>query len=727
MVEPPKHFRPRARLMQLLGEQLIRDHRMALFELVKNSYDADANEVEIIFEDITSKTAEIIIKDNGFGMDLKTVNDVWLEPASDHKEKSRKNNERTHLGRLPVGEKGVGRFAVHRLGDKIEMTTRAKNSDEIFISIDWVDFLEHTYLDQAPVIVTTREPEVFTGTKTGTKITITNLKHNWTRGDVRRLYRSVIAMNTPRLDRDEKESSKSHADIFNVKFQLEPTNDWLDDLFSPETAKDQAMFFYDFTIDENGFKSTYNFHPLPALKADFKKVLFDRTEEKNNKYSFEFFKKKYPCDGKSWTKREDRGEKPSLIKLGIGPIKGRIWGFDLERQIITRYAPDSPGLTGFLKEQGGIRVYRDSMRVYDYGEPDNDWLGLDHRRFQQPTKRLSNNIIMGHVHLDIETSNKLTEKTNREGFIENDAYREFQYAIVCALRDFEVERNKDKKKIKDCLELSSKTEPFAKKPTTENAIEELKKKILEEKLEEKLGKYVDQISATYLKTRDALMSAAGSGLGLTTVFHEIERGVRGLHRAIEQKKSLEILEKQSKHLMETLQGAAFMVTKSQKEEMMASRLVKYALLSQSSRFAYHNIEFLNGFELSKDQDFKIKGIRRMFTATLVNLIDNAVHWIKMKRENADEKGYLWIGPSPDLEGPAIVVADSGTGFEDSPEDVIRPFFTRRMEGMGIGLYYADMVMKNHGGRLSFPGNSDVEVPKVCDGALVAMVFDCEGE
>jgi len=221
------------------------------------------------------------------------------------------------------------------------------------------------------------------------------------------------------------------------------------------------------------------------------------------------------------------------------------------------------------------------------------------------------------------------------------------------------------------------------------------------------------------------MSAAGSGLGLITVFHEIERGVRGLHRAIEQKVPLELLEKLSKHLMETLQGAAFMVTKSQQETLDASRLVKYALLSQSSRFEYHNIDFINGFESQPNKDFKIKGIRRMFTATLVNLIDNAIHWIKMSRNDKKEKGYLWIGPSYDLDGPAIIVADSGTGFEDLPEDVVQPFFTRRLEGMGIGLYYADMVMKNHGGRLAFPGASDVETPKICDGAVVGMVFGCK--
>ncbi|OFW75398.1 MAG: hypothetical protein A2W44_09535 [Acinetobacter sp. RIFCSPHIGHO2_12_41_5] len=83
---------------------------------------------------------------------------------------------------------------------------------------------------------------------------------------------------------------------------------------------------------------------------------------------------------------------------------------------------------------------------------------------------------------------------------------------------------------------------------------------------------------------------------------------------------------------------------------------------------------------------------------------------------------IWIGPSHDLEGPAIVVADNGPGFLDNAEDVVQPFFSRKTDGMGIGLYYSDMIMKSHGGRLGFPERNAVEVPSACDGAIIAMVF-----
>ena len=117
----------------------------------------------------------------------------------------------------------------------------------------------------------------------------------------------------------------------------------------------------------------------------------------------------------------------------------------------------------------------------------------------------------------------------------------------------------------------------------------------------------------------------------------------------------------------------------------------------------------------------------MLTASIVNLIDNSIYWLNAAKNTENRKlsiaKRIWIGPSRDLEGPAIIVADNGPGFEDAPEEVVRPFFTRKSEGMGLGLYFANMTMKAHGGRLSFPDYREVSVPKAYDGAIVAMVYE----
>jgi hypothetical protein len=719
MKKDSKHFRPRARIMELLGEQLIKNHTLALFELIKNSYDADSSEVDLGLVNINEPGGIIEVKDDGFGMDFDTVVNIWMEPAVGHKGETRKNDVRTDKGRLPVGEKGVGRFAVHRLGSKVCMVTRAKGKPEVFVDIDWSEFEKKKYLDEAVIDIREREPKIFLKEETGTKITISGLKQTWRRGDVRRLYRSVLGMTSGKISLDD-----INADVdFEVKFNIRPDKGWLEGFFDPLMARDQAMFFIKFQLSDLGFKYDYQFKPLEALKADYQGLIDDRKTGEINRNNFEFFRKRPPED-EGWRNRKSRSKRPVLGKegLGIGSISGEIIGFDLDKHIKDRYLKDASGLPEFLKEQGGIRVYRDGLRVYNYGEPGDDWLGLDHRRIQRPTSKLSNQLILGQIHLDIEKSVNLTEKTNREGFIENDAYSELQYAVLCVLSEFEAERNKDKRILRDVLEIppGSKNKKVKRKKSTEELLNDLKQIVLEKKYENELGDLVKQVTTTYVETRDVLMSAAGAGLGLVTVFHELERGVRNLHSAIEEELSVSKLKQLSKELVSLLKGAMYMVSRSRMEKISASQLVTYASSSQALRFKYHNIEFKNGFDNLPGQDFSIKGIRRMLTACLVNLIDNSIYWTE---ENTSGKRIIWVGPGHDLEGPAIVVADSGSGFIDAPEDIVQPFFSRKGDGMGIGLYYTDMVMKSHRGRLSFPEKGAVDVPKVCDGAVVALVFE----
>ena len=111
-------FKPRARLILQLGDQLIRNERIALFELVKNAYDADATNVKITMNNVSSlKSGEITIEDNGIGMDYDTILNEWMEPGTDNREKQFQDGLPSQIyGRLPIGEKGIGRFAAHKIG-----------------------------------------------------------------------------------------------------------------------------------------------------------------------------------------------------------------------------------------------------------------------------------------------------------------------------------------------------------------------------------------------------------------------------------------------------------------------------------------------------------------------------------------------------------------------------------------------------------------------------------
>jgi hypothetical protein len=115
-----------------------------------------------------------------------------------------------------------------------------------------------------------------------------------------------------------------------------------------------------------------------------------------------------------------------LAAHAIGKVEFEFWLFDRDPAVLKTVTDDMKGLKDYLDENGGIRIYRDGIRVYDFGEPGNDWLNLDLRRVNTPTARTSNNQILGAIRLDARTSADLREKSNREGFIENKAYEDLR-------------------------------------------------------------------------------------------------------------------------------------------------------------------------------------------------------------------------------------------------------------------------------------------------------------
>jgi len=163
-------FRPRARVLQLLGEELIGSPRLAVFELVKNAYDACAPDAVVRLMDLETDEPWVEVIDHGDGMSLWTIENVWMVPGHDHRKLKRIAGERSRCGRLPLGEKGLGRFAAHKLGDQIALVTRAAGEPEHVVEIDWEVLAAEEFLSDAKVEVRSREPEVFNGSSTGTRI-----------------------------------------------------------------------------------------------------------------------------------------------------------------------------------------------------------------------------------------------------------------------------------------------------------------------------------------------------------------------------------------------------------------------------------------------------------------------------------------------------------------------------------------------------------------------------
>ena len=699
-------FRPRARLLQLLGDELIGSSRLAVFELVKNAYDADANTVVVRLNLASSTDPSITVIDDGEGMTLNVLTSVWLVPGDDHRRKQRERRERSAKHhRLPLGEKGLGRFAVHKLGDLIRLTTRARESPECVVDIDWNELTAKPFLDEAPVRIRVRSPEVFTGDRTGTKIEVRELRPpGWTRRDVRGLHNQITSICSPFEQPGE----------FRASLEVPGLDHWIEGLPDILAIVSRAIWRFTFLLNDGQFDYAYEFRRIPGFNLD------GRTTSREGD------RLKLPPlwgDGRLDTKVVA----DAATTRGIGPVSGEFHVFDRDRKVLHRLG-DLRVLTNYLDENGGIRVYRDGMRVYNYGEQGDDWLGLDLRRVNIPTRRISRNIILGAIHLSLESSGELVEKTNREGFVENDACRRLRQIVLAALSALEEDRQFDKGRIR---QLSG--DPSA--PTgsrIEEPIQDLRRALKAHGADETFEPYVAKIERDYFSMQETLLIAGMSGLNLAVVFHEVERGVRALHQVIVDGRDIDSAARHAQELMSVLDGFSTLLRRDSVRRHTARKLVTTALRFNSLRLRHHRVQFTCPL-LEDGVGFDASFSFGLALGALNNLLDNALYWLRVRwptvsgHDEASDRRLFVDAYRDSQERPVIVVADNGVGFQgDVPGHLVRPFFTRKPDGMGLGLYYANLAMEFNGGHLEFPHRSDVELSDSFDGAIVSMIFKGSG-
>jgi len=662
---------------------------------VKNAYDAGANEVSVVLKLSDSDDPTIIVKDDGDGMSLQTIQDVWLVPGNDHRKAQRESLiRRGKYHRLPLGEKGLGRFAVHKLGNLIRLTTRAAGLPEYVVEINWEDIIEQPFLDEAPITIKQRSPEVFVGDGTGTLIEISDLRNKgWKRGEVRSLYKQITSICSP------FEGPESFVATVDVPGHEE----WLKGLLDTDAILSRAPWKFNFDIFASGeITWSYEFRSIPGVNLEGRKV------SKTNAGLL------LPKDG---DKQRLLADKDYL--LGVGPIKGEFYVYDREREVL-KLMSDVQMLTDYLDENGGVRIYRDGIRVYNYGEPGVDWLGLDLRRVNRPTRKISNNLIIGVIHLSLKDSSALLEKTNREGFVENDAMRHLENLILSSLAVFETERDIDKERVRKVINKSS--DPVA--ANIERPIEELRGAMRKHGVLETFEPYINKLEEDYHSMQETLLAAGMSGLNLAVVFHEVERGVRTLHRAIEDGVDIQGAARQAKDLTKLLDGFSGLLRRDDQKAHDARKLILRARDLNLSRMRFHKVQLECSFLETEEKGFSSIFPFGLVLNAVVNLIDNALYWLQVRwPESEASNRKLYIGISNDFElGPAIIIADNGPGFQDDAENMVRPFFTRKAAGMGLGLYYANLAMELSGGLLAFPDKGEIDLPDEFDGAVVALIF-----
>lgn len=364
-------FRANAGIKDIIGRGLILDDNIAIIELIKNSKDAASPCVKIHFKEKTSSTpSELILKDFGHGMSISDIRDKWLNIA--YSEKKVANTERD----TPfAGSKGVGRFSCDRLGKKLTLYTRSEGGDYIKLPIDWALF--ETGAIDAEISTVKLNYEVLAeheflseigeqSFSSGTVLIISELRSHWGQKKLRKL-------------RSELEKFISDPDA-NFEVALKIFN-------TPEEVIKNTVF------DELTLR-TYNI--VSSIDPTGTMLSTELRYHGETVYSYEV-------------------ENPYIL---LKNIKVSIHYMNFSSKLFFKKR------TGYsANDYGSVFMFLNGFRVSPYGNPKNDWLGLDQRKTQGTSRYLGTRDIVGQVSIT-DADDLFKPVTSREGLVHDDAYHE---------------------------------------------------------------------------------------------------------------------------------------------------------------------------------------------------------------------------------------------------------------------------------------------------------------
>ena len=405
-------FKPRARLIRTIGDQLISGPEAAVIELVKNAYDADASYAWIRFTPpLAAGKGRITITDDGHGMSLSDVRDKWMEPATSSKSELRFSRK---LLRPLMGSKGIGRFAAAKLGRKMGLNSISDAAGcltEVLIpEIDWSIFDGEAYLADIAIDYLTQS----TAQPAGTEIEMRELNESWSESKLARLHLELRRLISPLEQSDAERAFKIYLDLSECTVETAGfAGAALIGVIVPEDA-DQP---------QDGPPKAFEVQPFPLLTTcDYEVV--------------GFFDAAGDFEGTMQVRRGNQS--PIAIDLSApveddeescGVVGVHFYIFDREAQTVkqTMSRAGLGDLTAaqarkILDDTAGVAIYRSGFRVRPYGDPKNDWLTLDRLRVQNPSLKIGHNQVAGYITVGDQADSGLVERSSREGFEQNGAF-----------------------------------------------------------------------------------------------------------------------------------------------------------------------------------------------------------------------------------------------------------------------------------------------------------------
>ena len=662
-------LRPRANIIRMLGDELISSDMVAVTELVKNSYDADATRVCIRFSgDISNGEGFIEVIDDGTGMSLDTVTSTWLEPASSTKAQWRRSDR----GRRMLGEKGVGRFAAARLSKKVEMITREVDAEkETLASFEWDSFSRSEYLDEIECSWEERQPKRL-ASGSGTILRLLGINNKWNEQNLEELRDSLSRIISP----------------------FETVEDFIIDLDLPVEFQD---------ISGPVRPSELLTSPHYSIKGTF---LDDGS---------------YELEYRSSTIEGDKikGKVRSTRKFQSGPfqIELRVWDRDSAgiRTLAETFNLRGPEVRRQLDRQTGVYIYRDGFRVLPYGEPSNDWLRLDIRRVQNPTLRVSNNQVVGCLLISADNNPGLRDQTNREGVVTSQAFEDLKELAMAALAQLEQRRYRErrsklpttprKRGLFSDFDLSPVRDAIRKEYPEDRRIlqvlDRIEKELSQrtETVQEGLARY--RRLATLGELVDILLHDGKTPLN--QINSEAEIAIRSLEKSEYPENLAAPLTKRFKFI---LQRGGVIAELFRKIEPFGGRRrgrpAPAALESIiKSTFALHEgkITELGVVCDLPDTETIVTVDPVEMQQVIFNFLDNSLYWLEHEADKDDRRISVEVQrtSSGEIE---IVYSDSGPGVpEEFRDQVFNPYFSLKPEGAGLGLFIAGEIVAEYDGDL----------------------------
>jgi signal transduction histidine kinase len=705
-------IRPAARLIHTIGSDLIGDSYAALVELVKNSYDADATNVNIVFnygEIEGEKTLFISIRDDGHGMDFDTVINKWLVPATNDKLKRKVSKNGT---RILQGRKGIGRFAASILGQEMTLSSVDENSEKSETVIDWRIFKTDDYLENIEILVDKTE----TNEPSGTEILIIAKDEK---------YEEIILNEEGLEETIEKIDSKlsywnrdTLEQLINeLRKLISPFEESIDDEFKINLSFENSPFP---EIDENIKIDTY-----PIVQFYDYRISGTISEKGNASLMFENnVNPEVIQKEKISTNFEVTGNNKYC-----GAMKVDFRVFDREPEAIDNLI--NKGLINPVSKN--LMGKRQAKRLLDevYGVNGGiDWLDLDKDRIQNFTLKISNNQIVGFVTIQSEEKSGLEEKSARDGLKGNEYYLGLKELAQKALFELETrrlayriksEKSRGKQtKVQDTINslfsLAEVKTSIGKKLSEfkidkiaiqeiENILtqEESKKAELKEEIEKTIAIYQGQ--ATLGKIVNFILHEGRKPLQFFNSETKVMERYLKFYRATKDEENLDELTNSINGFRVNSKFISNLFTRisplaKQKRDKKGNFPVVQIINESKDVFKSHLEDANVKFTVIGDKNIEIFGWSEDLYIALTNLIENSIYWLAISKSKTKE---IKIDVVENENSVIIDYKDTGTGLTDLEIEsgaIFEPGYSKKLNGTGLGLAIAGESTERLNGELS---------------------------